>query len=329
MAHIAKDDQNQIRSSRIELSAEIDLDLIKQEISERGPIVASKKNFPIEIVVDIKACQCGNPDCHGDVVIVQRICGLSKVFWMFDDSDLTQYPTLNDLIEWVFHFGLDNSLAERVMMEDEIKEHIGVPYFEVQDPLCACSACAAEAGPEYLWRQIMLRNMAFNLQEREELLQWAEGLKGATADGVIRMEDQTQISISTLISESFDLGYVTGRLFSEHRLKEHLEASAISGMKLEADKKRRAKAAGKASTRNKQRRMTSILHGMQRLIERSPDLKRLPPKTVAELALNEVVDEDPQLWRQGQGRVTEYLEDMMVDHRFRGILEVLFNSKPL
>lgn len=299
--------------AKFESDMPIDFELLKFEIAEKGPLRLSKQNSPVEIYMNILACECGDDLCDEHVVSVERKCGLSRIIWQLDSEELCEFESLSKFSEWVFQFGLDGSLAERQIMEHTILTSNGSSYDEIDRPFCACSDCMKNIGPEAVWKGVLLANIAINLQQQDEWRRWVD-----------QYFTDDENDISQFFEDVFDLGYQTARMYGEYQLKTEIEASAIIGMKAQKNQEKRAEAAGEISRRKRNARILCLLEKMEFIAKRSPDVTRLGPKALAELALSDVVQEDSELWKQGKGRRDEYLGEMKADIRYRKRYNAIF-----
>lgn len=158
--------------------------------------------------------------------------------------------------------------------------------------------------------KVLLTNMAINLQQRSE---WRSAIA-----------QQPEEDLVGLFDDAFELGYQTARMYGEYQLKVGVEESALVGMKARKDQERRAQAAGKASHEKRAQRVDSLLSKMEEIAGRNPDIARLNPRVLADLAMSDVIHADPDLWKQGKGRRDEYLDEMSVDIRYRERFKEIF-----
>jgi hypothetical protein len=71
--------------------------------------------------------------------------------------------------------------------------------------------------------------------------------------------------------------------------------------------------------KKKHARIEAMLTNMKVLAESNPAIVRLGLDTLAELAIEDAAKSEPQLWTQGRGQKTEYLEEARSDIRYREI----------
>ena len=302
-------------SSPINAEASIDYEILKSEIRDKGPIRFSKPNFPIETYISIQPCNCSMDMCPNDVIVIRRVSGLSRMQWLLEPDDLMKFDSLKQLADQIFHFGLEDSRGERLVMESAIERHLNVHYQEVDELFCTCKGCLENFPSEDIWRQVLLRNMAFNLQQRKE---WKEFIGDA---------DKIEIGQEGVsFDDVFELGFATARIFSEFILKAEVEPQAIAGIKAHEDQQKRAAAAGKNSSIKRHKRITDLLSKMEELARRNPDIVRLGQEALANLALNDAMKQSPKLWKQGKGRQAEYLDEMKVDVRYRDRFRAIFHK---
>lgn len=169
-----------------------------------------------------------------------------------------------------------------------------VPYPELEHgPPCFCRSCAEKAGEQDIWERLLISQLAYGLQQRDEYLDWAE----------TNLPDEGR----KLAFEMFEVGFAMGRIFSEYKVKTFIEPLALAGQEHEANARKRLRASGEASSKMRAARMESLLDHMETLAKENPALARLGPDALASLATEDASASDPHLWSQGRGQVSEYL----------------------
>jgi len=102
--------------------------------------------------------------------------------------------------------------------------------------------------------------------------------------------------------------FLIGMLWEQFGQKEKNESAVLRGeAAFDADKKRGAKG---GSDKRKQQRLESLLSNMESLTAENPILKRLDPIQCGKEALKLAVEERPDVWRQGQGQLANYLVEL-------------------
>ena len=221
--------------------------------------------------------------------------------WILDREQFTKYNSFNEFLDQLLAFGLDNSRGERLAIEQTIQREIGSNYLKIDAAFCACTNCIEKVGPDHIWKQVNLRSLAFNLQQRRHWINWAAA---NFPDDAEEMMDA--------IREVFDLGYFTARLFDEYAMKTKIEPDALEGIKHAEHKTRRAKAAGMVSRSNRERRIDRCWNTWKRSLPealmsfnsaplRWPTLRsRTPSRPTANYGAKDKVSETSTLMRFGR-----------------------------
>lgn len=107
-----------------------------------------------------------------------------------------------------------------------------------------------------------------------------------------------------------------------------VEAEALKAIET---RKRAGKSGSEKSSNARRTRRTDLFTKMELVAERNPDMVKLGADTIAKVALQECLEENEVLWRQGSGQVWEYLGEIRrgeagsdMQERYR----VLFGDKP-
>ena len=120
--------------------------------------------------------------------------------------------------------------------------------------------------------------------------------------------------------------------FSEYKVKRFIEPDALLGQEYNEIKARRSVASGAKSSESRRRRVLSLLTCMEKLVRDNPALGRFPPNEVAEVARNDAVTSDPQLWGQGANQYLDYLGEIRrgeAGEDLKTRFETMFPPKPL
>ena len=67
---------------------------------------------------------------------------------------------------------------------------------------------------------------------------------------------------------------------------------------------------GESSKQAKRRRMVALMDAIAEAAQQYPDVVRLRPKVLARLAADKCREADPALWKQGEGKIDEYLDEI-------------------
>lgn len=86
-----------------------------------------------------------------------------------------------------------------------------------------------------------------------------------------------------------------------------VESAAIKSLEM----RRKAGAKGSAkSAASRAARRNALIAAMESTAKRNPDIAKLGPKAMAELALPVCIENNPSIWSQGRGQVEEYLGEI-------------------
>jgi hypothetical protein len=102
-------------------------------------------------------------------------------------------------------------------------------------------------------------------------------------------------------SPDFEIGYCVGRLFSSAQNLVTLEPDALKAREYEKSYKERGKK-GKSRDR-KDARLDHLFKCLEDLVLQNPALSRMKPLEVAQLACQDAVSQNPNLWTQGRGQL--------------------------
>ena len=279
--------------SEIDTEGPIDFEKLELATQSIGPLRSRWHNTPYTVLVGVYPCGCEDEGCEEKVVKVWRHNGLFSIFWVLSLEDLGRFDSLDSFTECVLKGGFDDSRGERMVIEQRAEQEFGVPYHEIHSFACICGTCAGAAGEDGIWRRMLLAQLSECLKVRDEYLEY----------GKEHLGDE----LEQFISNVFDLGYSTGRIFSEYQVKRDIEPQALVGLDFQEVKAKRAKSAGEKSANMRHERMRSLLSHMERLASESPSILRIGPIQLAKLACEDAAIDKPLLWVQGSGQVEEYV----------------------
>ncbi len=305
--------------SPIDILAPIDLDKLREATTTLGPLRMRSASSPYSVEITVTDCACG---CGTPVINVLRRNGVFSIRWILDKEDLLQFGSLEHFKDNVLAGALRDTSGERQFIERQIQQTFEAHYSEVEPHVCICEACAEHIGKDALWRKMLLSQLATNLGDRDDDIGFA---RKTFADFVAKVASESRTApvmtraqkkaareavgdvIEGFVKAAFDLGYQTGRLYSEFQVKDGIEEHALAGMQFEDTIAKRAHSGGKASTEKRMKRMTSLVDCIERLAADNPAVVKFGPQQVARVACEEAVANDPALWSQGAGQVEEYL----------------------
>ncbi|TQM93772.1 hypothetical protein BD293_2421 [Roseinatronobacter monicus] len=301
--------------SIVDIDAPIDFELIQREVAAHGPLRLSQRYNPYHVIIEPTRCACADEGCTAELVIVTRINGLFKIRWLLSREDFESFDSLSELKSHFVLGEMYDSRNERLIIEREVLRNLGSTYSEAKVIECACSSCVEKVGEENFANMVLLSNLAKLLRLRDELLSEAEqwDAEETCSDVSVEPQESDGEELGTLqdwVFDAIELGYSIGRNFSEYAFKNEIEPLALLGVKAEAIKKKREVAAGEKSREQRDSRRSELLNKMEALVSRSPDIVRFGPEQLAKVALEDCINDNPGLWRQGKGQVNEYLGEI-------------------
>jgi len=224
---------------------------------------------------------------------VERRKDLFSIRWQLSPAELLEFGSLDRFRLSVLAGCLDDTLRERQTIEHNVETHLGMSVSEVSsNTICLCTGCMEAMGERETARHMLLSQLAFQLNSRTELLE--------------EVGDQYGSEVADLVKYAFDIGYQSGRIFSEYVVDQEIEPYAREGVSFEELKSERAKRGGERSSEKRAERIASLLTHMEKLASDNPALVRLPSH-LAKLACEDAKSSNPALWSQGAGQVDEYL----------------------
>lgn len=280
---------------QLDLEGPIDLEKLKLGVKKYGTLRISKPNGPMVLTINIGQHEDENGDLDENSVCVSRTNGLSNLHWIIRAEDLENFRSINGLFSWIESYGYDCSKDDRLEMGIQIRAKFGKPFDEISKASCKCDDCAKELGNKEMWQQVLLTNLALNLNQREKRIEEIEAMQ------------------KEIFSEAFHLGYSTGRLFSEYMLKEELEPHALQGMKARSNQSKRTLASGQKSSGQRYQRMRAMLVARAILVSENPAFKKMPEAQISKMAIEHAANTFPDLFKTGRGQHVEYWDYIKSD----------------
>lgn len=311
--------RQQFKKSSIDPNSQIDLELLKDEVLERGPLQIWQHGDGVKFILNISPCQIANCDCGNDVISLTQLSGFTSLCTSIDKDELLRNESLNAFIKDFFHnpFAYYSSSGERQHIEAEIERHLGIVPMEVY---------RGEVKPEDLNYNLNTELSddiwaVHNLQSifRSLLLQRLEighFSRDDYVEEIARRFDSPRDFLGFL-EFVYDLGFLTSRLIGEHFIREEIEPLAEKGLAAKEAQARRNEASGKSASESRTKRILEMLEHIEVLMDANPALGRLGLPKIAELAIEDAALANPTLWSQGKGRRDDYLDEIRSDIRYR------------
>lgn len=284
------------KGSSIDIFAPIDISHLIDSIALNGMFRMRHPQFRYTVRIDVLKCLCADENCEEVRVDVWRESGVFSIYWQLSGEELQGYGTLQAFYLSVVAGALEDSYGERLLIEEQATKVFQTDLENIDAQFCVCESCAQKYEENDLWERTILSQLASALVAR----------KDAVDEALAESSEEKAI----LISEAFDLGYSAGRIFSELSVKKFIESDALAGRAAAEVISKRAKAAGDRSARSREERRRHLFEKLQILIQKNPDLGRMPIEMTGKLAMQDAAREKPTLWSQGAGQFQEYLGEI-------------------
>lgn len=204
----------------------IDYNFLKSEIQEKGPIREYHPATGLEGFLNITPCLCGLEGCDEDVISITIKHGIVSFRSLIEKEDLMSNESLSSVFHNFFHYPecFYSSSSDEQQIEIEVFDKLGINPFTIymaEDGLEEITKQLSEsdAVSANFWQSHNLLPLLRILDIKRKFKQWAKN----------DAEDVSGEDCEQLISDVFDVGFLAGRLWSEYRTKENLEAIVDKG----------------------------------------------------------------------------------------------------
>ncbi|SLN17377.1 hypothetical protein ROG8370_00452 [Roseovarius gaetbuli] len=310
---------DRVAPSTYDHNGPINYEHLKAVISASGPFMLQYPEWSLNVVVNITPCQKEGCECNEDAISITQSSGFTSLSTLIGREQLEEFRSLTELARTYLHNPemLFNPSAEQQYLEGEVRKHLGIDpsvFYENGPPLGGLRATLSDECQKDSWRAHNLKSIFFLLGEHRRMIQSA-----LTLDNRAAMHDifQTPNDFVDLLDNHYTIGFLTGRLISEHFVRYEIEPYAKLGQAFEDAQNRRNAASGKSSTSKRSQRIEAMLTHMERLVAANSALRRTGIQVLADLAIEDAISEDSQLWSQGQGQRDEYLDEMRSDIKYQ------------
>lgn len=238
---------------------------------------------------------------------------------MVSRSELEKYSSINDFANHYLHHPHTIFLpsAECQYIEGQIREHLGIEPLEIYKngvPEGGVGETLGEECQSDIWRA---HNLSAIFQSLVIHRQMRDGVGQIDGDQTIRDAFPKPSDLTALMDEHYNLGFLTARLISEYFVRYEIEPLAEKGLAQVEAQQRRNIASGQKSTQKRHQSVEAMLAAMERLCDENPAIGRFGIKGLADLAVQDAVKLDRNLWKQGSGQRDEYLDEMRADLRYQ------------
>jgi len=319
----------------LDCDAEIDFEVVKEEIYQKGPLLISMGDSGGAFSINISPCQMSsekNSCC--EIITVMVISGFTSLTTSVEKEDLLSSKSLVHFSQRFLSRPLEFFCpsGEQQFIESEIKRVFAFNPMDVYrqeisiEEIRKSIVAANIEDKSDVWSAVLLEQVFKLLLEHRYVR--SEAIEADLEDDGGEQRERIDEEISGqetetdefIFEEYFDsvyrLGFLTGRLISEYFVRNEIESLARLGNKSIEDQEKRVKQSGKVSSDKKHQRINALLGQLETLFKDNPALSRLHIENVAQIALQDAIESKPRLWSQGKGQLKEYLEEMRVDIKY-------------
>lgn len=310
----------------LEIDGPVDLDALKNRVQKEGPLVLGGRESTVQVKIDLLLDESNN----GDQVIfsIVLLSGVTSLSTLVDGSVLQGFPSISEFAETFFRepHRLFAPLGELSYIKDKIGQHLGVDVEELFAKGIPADGLKQKLSANALADPWMANNLAATLDALYIHREMLEGVGLIDGEQTIREEFPIPNDLVLLMEQHYSLGFLTARLVSENFVRYAIEPFAFKGLAFDEAQQHRTTASGKSSSKKRRQRVEAVLGAMEALCAKNPSLGRVGIKALAELAIEDCVDADPQLWRQGKGQRDQYLDEMKSDLKYQSRFRVLMSK---
>tara|TARA_B100000767_G_scaffold186070_1_gene173556 strand:+ start:427 stop:1398 length:972 start_codon:yes stop_codon:yes gene_type:complete len=278
----------------------VDFDELKKAIFENGPILVYHPDTGLETCLHITPCPHCLNTCSRDVIIVEFIHGITHIKTEVKKHELVESKSVSHFLNNVFHHteAYFCSSTEEQLIERHIQDKLGINPFNVycaEDQFAEIKNSVDHEKVKKLefWQAHTLMTLLRTLNVKRQLMKIAQSNEKIDLD-----------EFPDFILDTFDMGFLAGRLYSEYKSKVDLEEIVEVGERSIQAQDKRTSASGKKSSNSKTKRLESFMHEIEQLGDLFP---RMNADAIEDQAFDNAVKKDPNLWSQGLGQKENYL----------------------
>lgn len=273
MREADREEQHVSIDSRL-IEGPIDLAALEAAISENGPIRVWHRDTGLEKYFSISPCLCG---CNGNVVWAAYRHGVSFVRSIIDEEDLLHYSSLSDFLNAFFHHpdSFFISSGDEQMLEIQIFEKLGVDPFVVYAADDSDEAIRKEIDQSKVedvsfWEVHTLVAFLNCIHRKRFLMRKMKTCSDEALFDALGVTAQSRDELIEYMRGIFDLGFLSGKLFSEYRSKTSFEELVEKGERSAHAQHSRTIASGAASAKKKRENIECLLVEIERLESHFP-----------------------------------------------------------
>jgi hypothetical protein len=307
--------------SKFDTTKPIDFDVLKSEIEKNGPVQSVFPEQNTKFVFNITECQCSEGKCDHDCITLSQISGFTTLTTSISKELFLRSDSFDEFIAEFRHFPMAyfSSSAEEQHFEGCVEEHLGFAPMDVY---------TGKISPEQVMKAVKLSDaakadnwLAHNLFCGFNLLLSFRATKAhhssSNCKAAFKAEFTDNTKFSKFLQHIYDMGFLSGRLISEHFIRNELEPVAEKGVAAKQAQESRTRASGLSANQKRHSRIDSMLSHMEALADENPALLRLGVGQLAKLAIEDSSSANSKLWSQGKGQRDEYLDEMRSDVRYQ------------
>lgn len=313
--------------SKLNWDETIDYDELKSEILKNGPLQRVFPELKVKWLLSIKLCQCTFETCNNDIISVSQISGFTDLTSSIQKSHLLESKSLNNFFDSFFHNPLKyySCSGEQQYIEMEIEKHLGVApldlyrgVIKIEDFMDAVNPSDRVKTDFWFGHNIQVLLHLLRQYRAEISLARVINVEVPLRDQIDEFED-----FGEYLRHVYNLGFLTGRMVSEHFIRKEIEPFAEKGIAADVAQEKRSKASGAKSHQKRQQRINAMLLTMENLVRDNPVLSRFGLDQIASLAIEDSAKKQPELWTQGKGQRELYLDEIASDLTYRERFKVL------
>lgn len=278
-----------------------------------------------------------NPCC--EVITIIIVSGFTSLTTLIEKEALLASTSLVHFSQRFLSRPLEffSPSGEQQFIESEFKRVFSVDpmdvYFQkvsIKEVRKKISAANVEESSD-IWSAVLLE-LVFKLllEARHVRSEAIEADMDEEDEGDQKSSNDSTETEEFRFEEYFDsiyrLGFLTGRLISEYFIRNEIEPLAQLGKQTKEVQQKRTEQSGKVSSDKKHQRIDALLTNLEALFEENPALSRMHIEKTAPLAMQDALNQNPTLWRQGKGQMKEYIDEMRADLRYAKRFNALFEK---
>jgi hypothetical protein len=301
----------------LDIDGIIDFDALKAQVKKQGPLAVVGQESTVQIKIDVVSSE--STGGHEDLIVVVLLSGATSLSTFVPRTVFEGYPSIGEFAERYFrepHLLFEPS-GELSYIKEQIDEHLGVDVDELFAKGVPADGIATKPSEKALADAWMENNLIVTLNALLERCRMREGVSLINGEQTVRESFPSPNDLLLLMEQHYNLGFLTARLVSENFVRYQIEPLAVKGLAFDAAQDKRTAASSKSSTKKRHQRVEATLTAMETLCAENPAIGRLGIKSIADLAIEDCVKANLQLWRQGKGRRDEYLAEMKSDLKYQ------------